>query len=224
MKHYLNSIITVVWKDVVLETRSKDIVTPVLVFAILVVIIFNFSVDPTPELVAAVAPGVLWVAFVFSGVLGLNRSFILEKDKGSMEGLMLCPVSREVIFFGKMLASLLFMLVIEALIFPVFGLLFNLPLFVPEAVAIAVLATIGFSAVGTLFSAVSVNTRAREIMLPILLLPVSVPVIVAAVEATGAAFKGEGWSGMARWPQLIVIFDVVFLVASAFVFQFSLEE
>ena len=224
MKHYLNSIITVVWKDVVLETRSKDIVTPVLVFAILVVIIFNFSVDPTPELVAAVAPGVLWVAFVFSGILGLNRSFILEKDKGSMEGLMLCPVSREVIFFGKMLASLLFMLVIEALIFPVFGLLFNLPLFVPEAVAIAVLATIGFSAVGTLFSAVSVNTRAREIMLPILLLPVSVPVIVAAVEATGAAFKGEGWSGMARWPQLIVIFDVVFLVASAFVFQFSLEE
>ncbi len=224
MRYYLNTVLAIVWKDVVLETRNKDIIAPVLVFALLVVIIFNFAIDPTPQMVAAVAPGVLWVAFTFAGVLGLNRSFILEKDSGSMEGLMLCPVSRDVIFFGKMAGSLLFMLVVEALIFPIFGLLFNLPLFIPEAIVIAFLATIGFAAVGTVFSAVAVNTRAREIMLPILFFPVVVPVIIAAVEATGVAIDGGSWSGMGRWPQLIGIFDVIFLVASAFVFQFALEE
>jgi len=224
VRYYLNTVLAIVWKDVVLETRSKDIIAPVFVFALLVVIIFNFAIDPTPQMVAAVAPGILWVAFTFAGVLGLNRSFILEKDSAGMEGLMLCPVSRDVIFFGKMAGSLLFMLIVEALIFPVFGLLFNLPLFMPEAIVIAILATIGFAAVGTVFSAVAVNTRGREIMLPILFFPVVVPVIIAAVEATGVAIDGGSWSDMGRWPQLIGIFDVIFLVVSAFLFQFSLEE
>lgn len=224
MKYYLTSILAIMWKDLLLEFRTKDTITPVVVFALLVVIIFNFAIEPTPTIIAAVAPGVLWVAFTFSGILGLNRSFILEKDKGSLDGLILCPVSRDVIFFGKMLASLVFMLAIEVLIFPIFGLLFNVPLYIPEAFFIAVLATIAFASVGTVFSAVAVGTRAREIMLPILFFPFVSPVIIAAVEATAIALKGKGLADMASWPQLIGVFDVVFLVASAFVFQFTLEE
>ena len=224
MRYYFRPILTLVWKDLLLEARTKDIIISVLVFALLVMVIFNFAIDPTPRLVAAVAPGVLWVAFTFAGVLSLNRSFILEKDKGSLEGLMLCPVSRDVIFFGKMLASLLFMLIVEALIFPIFSVLFNLPLFMAEAIAIAVLATVGFAAVGTVFSAMAVNTRSREIMLPILFFPVIAPVLIAAVEASAVVIRGDSWGDMSRWPQLIAVFDVAFVVASAFVFQFALEE
>ncbi len=224
MKYYLGSILALMKKDLLLEFRTRDTITPVVVFALLVVIIFNFAIEPTPKIISAVAPGVLWVAFTFSGILGLNRSFILEKDKGSLEGLILCPVSRDVIFFGKMLASLVFMLTIEALIFPIFGLLFNVPLFIPEAILIAILATIAFASLGTVFSAVAVGTRSREIMLPILFFPFVAPIIIAAVESTGVALKGKGLSDMGNWPQLIAVFDVVFLVASAFVFQFTLEE
>ncbi len=224
MRYYWRPMLTLMWKDLLLEVRTKDIVTSVVVFALLVVVIFNFAINPTPELVAAVAPGVLWVAFSFSGVLGLNRAFILEKDKGCLEGLMLCPVSRDVIFFGKMLANLLFMLTVEALILPIFSVLFNLSLFMPEVIVIAFLATVGFAAVGTLFSAMAVNTRSREIMLPILFFPVVAPVLIAAVEASAVVIGGRSWSDMGRWPQLIAVFDVLFLVASAFVFQFTLED
>ena len=137
---------------------------------------------------------------------------------------MLCPVSRDVIFFGKMLANLLFMLTVEALILPIFSVLFNLSLFMPEVIVIAFLATVGFAAVGTLFSAMAVNTRSREIMLPILFFPVVAPVLIAAVEASAVVIGGRSWSDMGRWPQLIAVFDVLFLVASAFVFQFTLED
>ena len=222
LKGYWRAALALLWKDVLLELRSKDIVVSVLVFALLVVVIFNFAIDPTPHMVAVVAPGILWVAFTFGGVLGLSRSFALEKEGGGFQGLMLAPVGRDAIYFGKMLANFLFMLVVEALVFPVFAALFNLSPAMPELIPVALLSTLGIAAVGTVFSAMAVNTRSREIMLPLLFLPVVLPVVVAAVEATGAIIGGAGET--TRWIPLLAVFDVIFLVICPAAFSLVVEE
>ena len=119
------------WKDVILELRTRDIVVSALVFALLVIVVFNFAVTPTPQTVAFVAPGILWIAFTFGGVLGLNRSMALERESGGFDALMLAPVSRDLVFFGKMLGSFFFMLLAEAATFPVFAVLYNFSLLLP---------------------------------------------------------------------------------------------
>lgn len=222
MKKFLGKVLAILWKDILSELRTRDIVVSVLVFALLVIVIFNFAFEP--ERVGLVAAGILWVALTFAGVLGLSRSFVLEKDKDCLEGLMLCPVDREVIYFGKMLGSLTFILVVAVIVLPIFFILFNLPIFRPELVLIVVLATIGFASVGTLFSALAVNTKAREIMLPILFFPIVAPVIIAAVKATGLVFAGESWSSLSSWLQIMAAFDIIFLVVSSLVFEFIVEE
>ncbi|MCZ6891156.1 MAG: heme exporter protein CcmB [Chloroflexi bacterium] len=224
MRDFLSPILTLALKDILLEVRTKEIVSSVLLFAFLAVIIFNFAFDPTPEVVALVAPGIIWVAFTFAGVLGFNRSFILEKDKGSLDGLLLCPVSRDVIYLGKLAGSFLFMIVMEALLLPVFAVLYDFSLFIPELLLIAALATLGFAAVGTLFSAMAVNTRSRETMLPLLLLPVAIPVIIAAVVATRGILDGDSFGELGQWWQLLLAFDVIFLVLSSLLFGAVLEE
>ena len=224
MKAFWLPILTLTWKDILLELRSREMVVTLGVFSFLVVIIFNFAVEPTAEIVATVSPGILWVTFTFAGILGLGRSFAMEKDRGNLEGLMLCPVSRDVIFFGKMAGIFILMLVVEALVLPLFAVLFDLSFFLPEVILAGVLATLGFAAVGTVFSAMAINTRSREIMLPLLFLPVAVPVIIAAVETTSGALQGESWSDIGKWIQLIAVFDVIFIIVSAFVMQFVLEE
>lgn len=224
MKQFLGKAFVILWKDILSEFRARDIVTSVLVFALLVLVVFNFAFEPGAGQVELVAPGILWVTFTFAGVLGLNRSFVLEKEKGSLAGLMLCPVDRDVIYFGKMLASLTFMLIVEAIVLPVFSILFNLTIFIPEVAVIAVLATIGFACVGTLFSALAVNTKAREIMLPILFFPIVSPVIIAAVKATGLVLAGDSWGSISSWLQIIAAFDIIFLVLSSLVFEFTIEE
>ena len=220
----MRAALALLWKDILLEARTKDIVVAVLVFSLLVIVIFNFAIDPTPRLVAIVAPGVLWVAIVFGGVLGMTRSFALEKDSGNLHGLMLAPVSRDSIFFGKMLSSFLFMLVVEAMVFPIFALLFNLSLASADLALVAVLATLGIATVGTVFSAMAVNTRAREVMLPVLFFPVALPVIVAAVEASSLIVQDGGLGGSGRWISLLAAFDAIFLVVGPFAFHMVIEE
>ena len=224
MKTFLGPVATLLWKDVLLELRTKDIVVSVLVFALLVIVIFNFALDPTPGTVALVASGVLWVSFTFAGVLGLTRSFALEKDRGSLHGLMLVPVGRDVIFFGKMLGNFLFMTVVEIIVFPIFAVLFNLSLALPEMIPVALLATLGIATVGTVFSAMAINTRSREVMLPLLFFPAVLPVIVAAVEASGLIIRGESGSDLARWIPLLLVFDAVFLVVCPVAFNMVVEE
>ena len=220
---FWRKVIAITWKDALSEMRTREIVFSVLVFTLLVIVIFNFAFGATQETMALVAPGILWVTFAFAGVLSLNRSFILEKEEGCLEGLMVCPVSREVIYVGKMLGSLLFMLIIEAIALPIFAFLFNLVLSL-QLVAITVLATVGFVAVGTLFSALAVNTRAREMVLPILFLPIIVPIIICAVKASGLALSGEPWNGLSSWLLIIAAFDAIFLVVSFLIFAFVIEE
>ena len=212
----------ILWKDVVLELRTKDIVVSALVFALLVIVVFNFAVTPTPQTVAFVAPGILWIAFTFGGVLGLNRSMALERESGGLRALMLAPVSRDIIFFGKMLGAFLFMLLVEIAVFPVFAVLYNFSLLMPGLIPVAVLATLAIATVGTLFSAIAANTRSREVMLPLLFFPVLVPAVIAAVEASTAVIQGG--SPFDRWIPFLIAFDALFLVVCPFAFHLVIEE
>ncbi len=221
---YWQKIMTVTWKDTISEMRTREIISSVLVFTLLVIVIFNFAFGTNQTTINLVAPGILWVTFTFAGVLSLNRAFVPEKEQGCLEGLMACPVSREVIYVGKMLASLLFMLIIEAIALPIFAFLFNLPVLSLQIIVITVLTTIGFVTVGTLFSALAVNTKAREMVLPILFLPVVVPIIISAVLASGTALSGGSWSELSSWLQIIAVFDVIFLLVSFLIFAYVIEE
>ena len=211
-------------KDIRMEMRAREVVLSTLVFAILVIVIFNFAFGGRPNDINAIAPGILWGTFIFAGVLGLSRSFQAESDESCLLGLMSCPVSRDVIYFGKMLANLIFMLLVEALVLPVFAVFFDAGVLNVQVVVIILLATVGFSAAGTLFSALAVNTRARELVLPLLFLPLISPVIIGAASATGLALDGRAWAEMARWLGIIGAFDVIFLAGSYLVFAFVIEE
>lgn len=221
---YASKVMAIVWKDVVSELRTKEMFSSMFIFALLVIIVFNFAFELTDQNVSQIAPGVLWVAFTFAGVLGLNRSFILEKDKGCIEGLLLCPVDRSAIFLGKMIGNIIFMLVVEAIALPIFAVFFNLPALMPEILLIVVLGTLGFATIGTLFSAMAVNTKTREVMLPILFFPIVIPVIIGAVKFTGFALGTHSWDDMMPWLRLILAFDIIFLFVSILTFEFVVEE
>jgi heme exporter protein B len=218
-------VLIILWKDLLLEFRSRDIIISVLVFGLLVVVVFNFALNVTPRLVTDLAPGILWVAFAFAGTLAMNRAFVREKEQGGLAGLILTPVSRDAIFLGKALASFLFMLMVEAALLPVFAALMGFSAFSLTLVLTIVLATLGFATVGTLFSAIAVQTRSREIMLPVLFFPIILPVLIGAVEATTQAIGGAaGGVGVSRWLPLIAVFDALFLVICPWVFAFVVEE
>jgi heme exporter protein B len=213
----------IVRKDLALQRRSREMINSMLLFALIVILVFSFSFDLRVEQVSEVAPGVLWVTFMFAGMLGLGRSFTLESDQDCLDGLLLCPVDRSVIYFGKMLSNLLFISMVEVIVLPLYFGLFNLP-FRPMLLPIILLGTAGFSAVGTLISAMAVHVRAREVMLPILLFPIVMPALIAAVKLTGGVLDGLAWSEMGNWLQLLVGFDVIFLSVSYVAFDYVVEK
>jgi len=219
-------LLTLVWKDLLAEFRTKEMLTSMLMFALIVVVIFNFTFDPGSRATAEAGPGILWVAFTFAGVLGLHRSLIHEVERGCLHGLMLAPVERGIIFLGKALGNTIFIFLIEVPTFLLFAIFFNLDLWkgLDKLLVIFFLGTIGFAAVGTLLSAISVNTRTREIMLPVLLFPIEVPVILSAVNATASALKGQGWSEISGWLKLLAGFDLIFLLVCFVTFEYVLEE
>jgi heme exporter protein B len=223
--HHLRKIWAIMAKDLAVELRTREVLGAMFVFALLVIFIFNFAFELRAEDQRTLAPGVLWVAITFAGMLGLSRSFIREKDRGSLEGLLLAPVDRGVIFLGKMLGNALFIAVIALIILPVFVILFNLSAAVmPQLAMIAVLGTIGLSGVGTLFSAMAVHTRAREILLPVLLFPLIVPVILSAVKLSAAVIDNVPLAEVQQWFSLLVVFDVVFAALSFLFFDYVVEE
>ena len=224
MTGFWSVVATMIWKDVLTELRAKEVVTAVLTFAILTLVILNFAVNKDTQFAPVVAPGVLWVSITFAGVLGLTRSFALEKDRGNLEGLLLTPTGRDALYVGKMLGVFAFMLVAEAVLLPFFAVLFDVSPFQPVLLLVIFLATLGFVSVGTLFSAIAVNTRSREIMLPMLFLPIVVPVVIGAVAASGGVLEGRSWSEVARWVQLLAVFDLLALVFCAFAFEHVIQE
>lgn len=211
-------------KDVLTEIRTREVLGSIVIFAVLVIVIFNFAFGGSEQAARLIAPGILWVTFAFAGILSLNRSFLMEKEEDCLEGLMTAPISREAIYLGKFAGNLFFMILVQAIVIPVFGILFNLWLLNVEFLTVTILATIGFAGVGTLFSAMSVNTRARELILPVLFFPVVTPVIIAAVNAASVILEGGSFSGILSWLGIIAAFDMIFLVASYLVFCFIIEE
>jgi heme exporter protein B len=214
----------IVWKDLRAELRTKDIFSSMFVFALLAVIIFNFAFELRVPDMKMVLPGIVWVAVTFAGTLGLNRAFTIEQDKGSLAGLLLAPVDRSAIYFGKLIGNLIFMLVVEAALLPLVMVFFNVSLFTPAHLIVLLLGTYGFAAVGTLFSAIAVNTRAREVLLPVLLFPVLVPVLVAAVNMTGGLLDGKVLADLTSGLQVTGFYDVLFTIVAYLTFEFVVEE
>lgn len=221
---FWKAVSAIVWKDIRAELRTKDIFSSMMVFALLAVIVFNFAFELRVPAMKMVAPGIVWVAISFAGTLGLNRAFVIEQDKGSLAGLLLAPVDRSAIYFGKMLGNLVFMLIVEVILLPLVMVFFNLPLLTGPHLLVLLLGTYGFAAVGTVFSAIAVNTRAREVMLPILLFPVLIPVLVAGVKMTGGLLDGEPLSSLGNWLQLVAIYNVAFTVVAYLTFGYVVEE
>lgn len=216
----------IVWKDMISEFRTKEVLISMCFFAFLVLIIFNFAFFTGIGEIQGVLSGMLWVAFIFSGLLGLNQTFGSEKDRGSLQGLLLCPVSRAAIYVGKVIGNFLFMTIMEIFILGLFAILFRVNLWgilMPLSLIIF-LGTLGFVFVGTIFSAMSVNARAREILLSIILFPIVIPLIIASVKATEKILAGSLLADISGWLRILLAFDIIFFLLSYWTFEFVLEE
>jgi heme exporter protein B len=226
MSRYLGHVRTLVWKDLLVEARGRETVLAGAVFALVVLVIFNFAFDLRVENVAAVAPGVLWVTVTFAGVLSLGRSFARERDRRTLDGLLLAPFDRSALYLAKVVTSMVSMLVVEAVALPAFVALFNVIVDLPLLIMSLVLGTLGLAGVGTLFAAIAAHTRAREVLLPLLLFPVQVPVILATVKSTAAAIRMPGLDPpeVGQWLGLLVAFDALFLSLSVILFDYAIEE
>ncbi len=209
-------------KDLTIELRSRELVPAMLLFAALVLVIFNFALDLSIQGSPTLAAGVIWVSLAFAGTLGLGRGFIAEKENGTLEALTLCPADRGWIYLARTASNALFILVVEVVVFPLYLVLFNVSFLQPGVLGVALLGTLGLAAVGTLFGAMAANTRAREVMLPLLLLPVAVPSILASVQAT-AQVLDPGTAADRPWLGLLAAFDAIFLVVSSWLFEFVVE-
>lgn len=221
--HLSRQVLAIVRKDLLSELRGREVLASMFVFSLISLFVFSFSFELRVENVAEVVPGVLWVAFAFTGVLGLGRSFIREKDQGCLDGLLLCPIDRSVIYMGKALVNFAFISIVELVILPLAFGLFNLR-FPVALLPIVFLGTVGFASVGTLFSAISVHGRGREALLPVLIFPIVIPALIAAVRLTGGLIDGQPWPEMSHWLSFLVAFDVIFTTIAFLLFDAVMTE
>jgi len=221
---YLASVAAIVRKDLAVEWRSRQLVAAMLVFAFLVILIFNFALELDARARQELASGVLWATFAFAGTLGLNRSMAIERDGSAFDALLLAPVDRTAIYFGKTLANLLFMLVVEIFTLPLYAVLYNANLFHPGLLLVIVLGSWGYSAVGTMLAAMAVQARSRELLLPVLLFPLIIPVLVAAVRASSAVLRGLEMEYV--WPSLnlLIAYGVIMPALGYMFFDTIVEE
>ncbi|NMC80654.1 MAG: ABC transporter permease [Chloroflexi bacterium] len=224
MTPFLQAMTAMTRKDLSAEWRSRELLSAMLVFALLVIFIFNFALELEPQTRSRVTAGVLWVTFSFAGTLGLNRSMAMEKDRGCLDGLLLAPVDRTAIYFGKALANLIFMLVVAAIVLPVYSVLYNVNLFRPGLLLVILLGTAGYAAIGTLLASMAVQARTRDMLLPILLFPVAIPLLVAAVKASDGFLQALPMSDIWPWLNLLIVYDVVFTAVAFMVFDYVVEE
>jgi len=229
-KNYLRALWSVVYKDLSMELRSRELLSAMLVFALLIIFIFNFALELDVKTRSSVTSGVLWVTFSFAGTLGLNRSMSMEKDRGCLDGFLLAPVDRSAIYFGKTLSNLIFMVIMELMILPAYSILYNINLFYPGLIVVILLGSIGYTAVGTLLSSIAIQTRTRDILLPILLFPVVLPVFIASVKASSSILSAiqshqvlqmnEIWP----WINILIVYDIAFTAIAVMVFDYVVEE
>jgi heme exporter protein B len=212
-------------KDVLLEARSRSNVNAIIFFAGMALLVFSFALGPNRAHLQTAAAGVLWMALIFSGVLAFGRISQIEAENGAFEGLLLTAQNRSAVYLGKMLGASVVMLLVEVVLVPVMAVLYDLDLSagVPILIAACLLGTIGFAAVGALYGAMTMSLRVREVLLPLLLLPVTVPILLGAVKATGVALNG-GHGDVAVWLELLAAFDVVFVTAGLMLFEYAVGE
>ncbi|MGH7650826.1 MAG: heme exporter protein CcmB [Gemmatimonadaceae bacterium] len=232
MRHWLpvSETLSAAWliarKDLAIEFRTRSAFFSSVVFALLGLVIFYYAWDPTAVSVTDLAPGVLWIIFTFSGLLGLHRSFGVEAADHAIDGLLASPVSRHSIFLGKAIANLVFVAAVQVIAIPALAIFYNLPLghVAAPLIMIAILAAVGLVTVGTLFSAMAVNTRLAELLLPMLALPFFVPIVIAATQATAKLLSGRPLVESAAWLKLLLAFDIVFVAACAVAYPFTIED
>ncbi len=224
--NFFNVIRWIAWKDLLSEIRSRESISSMFFFALIVILIFSFSFSMDQQTARLMMPGIMWVAFVFTGMIGLGKSFLVELQNDCLENLQISPASKGAIYLGKTLSNLLLMVIVEMILFPLFVIFFNLDVLdkIPMLMLIFLTGSIGLASVGTLFSAMTVQIRAREVMLPMLLLPLIVPVMIGAVEATGGVINGDAVTLYRPWLELLVVFDLIFTVVSFWVFDFVLDD
>ena len=213
------------WKDLLVEHRSKETLNALFFFALLLLFVFQFTLGPDRERLAGALPGLLWLGFILSGLLGLGRAFVVERENDCWEALLLAPGDKSAIYVGKLAGNLLLMFIVKAMLLVLFGVFFNLDLVpaLPALVVVIGLGTVGFAAIGTLFAAMTTQVRARELLFPVLLLPVQVPVLLATVQATEAVLLGEPLGAVAHWLKLLAAADVVYVAVGVLTFDFVLE-
>jgi heme exporter protein B len=217
--------LVVAWKDLLVERRSKETLNALLFFSLLLLFIFQFALGPDRERLAGVLPGVLWLGFILSALLALGRTFLLEREHDCWEGLLLAPGDKSAIYLGKLAANLALMAVVETLVLGLFVIFFDIDLgrAFPGLALVVALGTLGLGAVGTLFAAMTAHVRAREVLFPVLLLPVQIPVLLATVKATEALLLGEPLGAVAHWMKLLAAADVIYVVIGLLTFDAVLE-
>jgi heme exporter protein B len=220
----VTAILAIIFKDIAIELRSKESISAMLMFGILVIVVFLFAVDPGVDKLL-VAPGILWVAFSFSAILGLNRSLSMELDNDCLQGLLLAPIGRGELYVGKVASNFAFMMIAEIIVLPIFVILNNLSFNLQflKIVGIAVLGTLGIASIGTILSTISANTRMKEVMLPVLQIPLTIPVVIASVEATRVVLTNDP-EQISSWLYILGGFTIVYLTVSYLVFEFAVEE
>ena len=221
---FFRAVGAIAWKDLAAEFRSRELFSAMMVFSLLVILIFNFALELDISTRRSVTSGILWVTFAFAGTLGLNRSLSMEKDQGCLDGLLLAPVDRAAIYFGKAISNLAFMLTVEVIVLPVYSFLYGINLFHPALLAVILLGSIGYTAVGTLLATMSVQTRTRDVLLPILLFPVVLPVLIAAVKASGGILTGDDPASIMPWVNMLLVYNVIFIAAAFMSFEFIVQE
>jgi heme exporter protein B len=218
---FLHTVWTIARKDLVIEARSRELAYTTLFFAVSVVLVFSFSFVVEGVALTDAAAGILWVSIAFAGTLALGRTFERERQSDTLKALLLSPVERPAIYIGKLVGVLLLMLVVEAVVTPVVGLLFQAPIDRAPLLLVGLLVTgtLGFAAVGTLFAAMLIRAQSRDVLLPVLLYPITVPLVIAGVRGTAAIFAAEPNLAVAQaWLSMLVFFDAVFLTLALWVF------
>ena len=215
----------VVWKDVLSERRSKESLNALVFFSILLLFVFQFALGPERARVEAALPGLLWLGFILSGLLAFGRTFLVERENDCWEGLVLTPGDKSAIYVGKLAGNVLLMAVVEAVLLVLFAVFFGLDFtgVLPGLSIVLALGTLGLASVGTLFGAITAQMRARELLLPVLLLPAVVPILLGSVSATQTVLLGQPLAEAAAWLKLLAAADVVYLVVGLLTFEFVLE-
>jgi len=222
--NYLRMVWQVFRKDLQVEWRGRQGLPVMLVFALLVVFLFNFALQLTPGLQAGLAAGLLWVSLAFASTLGLNRSVSLEGENNALAGLLLAPVDRSAIFFGKTFSNLTFTFLVALVLLPVFSLFYQQNMLNPRLVLVILLGLGAYTSLGTLLAALSIQTRTRDVLLPVLLYPLALPVLIAAVEASRGVLAGQPLAELQSWLSLLIASNILFLAAGLLLFDTILEE